>query len=596
MIATNTQQERLRSKVVHAAAVIHEQGPITTFIHTNPLHGLEHLPFEQAVAEAERITGGRGYLPNEEFRRLYRSGRITAHDLHQALVSCKPCDEAEAIAVEGDRTIRSHDVLLVHLLYGVEALDPAHLPWQIHRVRATKRFREDLPEATRTILLDRAKTDLRVSMDRIGRDWTLSDWVQTQLNLDLSDHVYDRLSHEMHEFPDSSPDPKAVDRWFDSLEIPLDRREGYRRCIDRHLGNLGAVATEQRDAFHSHWLKVEYDCLHRLLPCHLGVTGTFSELAAGCEQDLEAYAVTRLWHVALAVRGLDDPLFPTNPDTVTTEDPVVSRQDALHRRIVAVEEDRSLALPLIEALRAEIEEEIHFLNRRREQRQLIQSGLRSISEQTDAHRMPPLTLTEMAETRLRTQLPRGMGYPTGLMRLTVELRLRKGFDWQIWNDVFAQPLFVSTSPVDDGPWRTFLRSELRIRLTEDLRHALQEKFSSPRRDRQAETLRLLVLDGLKEEGLTLLAWEALQNDVDHWDDPSTKGNVDPVVEERLCRIVMDGLRQTELTRPAYDALRQLIEGCGRTVTCRQLLADLQRLDPRQHLVKHAHDDLTAAMR
>ena len=295
-------------------------------------------------------------------------------------------------------------------------------------------------------------------------------------------------------------------------------------------------------------------------------------------------------------QGLDDPLFPTTPDTVTTEDPVVSRQDALHRRIVAVEEDRGLSLPLIEALRAAIEEEIHVISYRREQRQLIQSGLRAISEQADAHRMPPLTLTEEAETKLRTQLPRGMGYPIGLMRLAVELRVRKGFDWQIWNEVCAQPLFVSTSPVDDGTWRTFLRSELRIRLTEDLRSALQEKFSSPRRDQQAETLRLLVLDGLKEEGLTLLAWDALQNDVDHWDDPNPKGNMDPVVEEQFCRIVLEGLRQSELTRPAYAALRQLIEGRGRTVTGRQLLADLQRLDPRQQLIKHAHDDLTAAMR
>ena len=56
--------------------MLHEQGPISTFIHTNPLHGLEHLPFEQAVAEAERLLGGRPYLPNKEYRLLYRSGRI----------------------------------------------------------------------------------------------------------------------------------------------------------------------------------------------------------------------------------------------------------------------------------------------------------------------------------------------------------------------------------------------------------------------------------------------------------------------------------------------------------------------------------------
>ena len=76
MITTKTPQERLRSKVRQVAEILHEQGPISTCIHTNPLHGLEHLPFEQAVAEAERLLGGRAYLPNKEYRLLYRNGRI----------------------------------------------------------------------------------------------------------------------------------------------------------------------------------------------------------------------------------------------------------------------------------------------------------------------------------------------------------------------------------------------------------------------------------------------------------------------------------------------------------------------------------------
>ncbi len=76
MITTKTPQERLRSKVRQAAEILHERGPISTFIHTNPLHGLEHLPFEQAVAEAERLLGWRAYLPNKEYRLLYRNSRI----------------------------------------------------------------------------------------------------------------------------------------------------------------------------------------------------------------------------------------------------------------------------------------------------------------------------------------------------------------------------------------------------------------------------------------------------------------------------------------------------------------------------------------
>ena len=597
--SADVKRERLRSKMSHAAEILHEQGPIGTFIHTNPFHTLEHLHFEQAVVEAGRLTGGHTYLPNNEFRRLYRTGRITDHDVKDALVSYRSHEVPETFVVEGDRTIDSHDVLRHHLLHGIDPLDPAHLSWQVHREQATKRFREDLPDATRTSLLEKSKTDLRLSLDRIGREWTLCDWVRTQLNLNLPDHVRERLRHELREVPITSTDSEVVERRFTLLEIPLDRREGYRRCIDRHLDTTGVVSTEHRDAFHAHWLKVEYECLRWLVPRHLGVAGTFSGLGSGCEHDLEAYTVTRLWHVALAARGLDDPLSPTNPETLTAEDCSASRLDSLHRRIIAVEQDCGLALPLTDTTRAAIEEEVHFVARRRKQLRAILLDLCLTSGPMDPNRMPPLTLTEEAEATLRTPLPNGIRYSTGLIRLAAELRLRKGFDWQVWDEVLVQPLLISpspiTSPVNDGPCRAFLRDELRVRLTEDVRQALQEKFSLPRLDPQAEDRRRLILAGLKDEGLTCIAWEALREDVDHWDELHITGSVDPVVEERLCRIVLDGLRETELTRPGYDALRQLIELCDRTSACRQLLTDLHRMDPRQHLVEHAREDLTATM-
>jgi uncharacterized protein YbcC (UPF0753/DUF2309 family) len=583
----------------HAAEILHEQGPIGTFIHTNPFHSLEHLHFEQAVVEAERLTGGHTYLPNDEFRRLYRTGRITDHDVQEALASHLSNKAPETFVVGGDRTIDSHEVLRLHLLHGIDPLNPAHLSWQVHHEQATKRFREDLPAATRTILLEKAKTDLRLSLDRIGREWTLCDWVQTRLNLNLPDHVRERLRHALREAPIASPDSEVIKQRFSSLEIPLDRREGYRRCIDRHLENIGLFATEHRDACHVHWLQAEYECLRRLIPRHLGVTGTFSGLASGCEQDLEAYAVTHLWHVALASRGLDDPLSSTNPETFTDEDCSASRVDALHRRIVAVEQDCGLALPLTETTRAAIHEVVHFVARRRRQLRAILLDLCRTSGPVDPNRMPPLTLTEEAEAKLRAPLPNGIRYSTGLLRLAAELRLREGFDWQLWDEVLAQPLLLSpspvTSPVDDGPWRAFLRDELRVRLTEDIRQALQEKFSLPRVDPQADDRRRLILAGLKDEGLTGIAWDALQDDIRHWDALHITGSVDPVVEERLCQIVLKGLRETELARPAYDALRQLIELCDCTPTCRQLLADLDRLDPRQHLIEHAHKDLAATM-
>jgi hypothetical protein len=40
-----------------------------------------------------------------------------------------------------------------------------------------------------------------LSLDRIGRKWTLCDWVPTQLNLNPPDYVVERLCHELRETP-----------------------------------------------------------------------------------------------------------------------------------------------------------------------------------------------------------------------------------------------------------------------------------------------------------------------------------------------------------------------------------------------------------
>lgn len=50
--------------------------PMRTFIHHNPLYGLEHLPFEEAVAEGERLFHARGYLPRATQQRYLADNRV----------------------------------------------------------------------------------------------------------------------------------------------------------------------------------------------------------------------------------------------------------------------------------------------------------------------------------------------------------------------------------------------------------------------------------------------------------------------------------------------------------------------------------------
>ncbi len=67
---------KIRSMVTMAGEVLPFFWPMRNFIHHNPLHGLEHLPFEQAVAAATKLFHARGYLNRTEYQQLLASGSI----------------------------------------------------------------------------------------------------------------------------------------------------------------------------------------------------------------------------------------------------------------------------------------------------------------------------------------------------------------------------------------------------------------------------------------------------------------------------------------------------------------------------------------
>ncbi|MCH7688608.1 MAG: DUF2309 family protein, partial [Planctomycetes bacterium] len=119
-----------------------------TFAYRNPLRGWEHLPFDKAIREAKHLLGGNGYLSNEDYRHLYREGRITDDAVKRALQRVGPGIAAQTVTV-GNRPIASSDVLRLHLLFGFDALDPALLTWQLSAGGSTRRFRHDLPADSR---------------------------------------------------------------------------------------------------------------------------------------------------------------------------------------------------------------------------------------------------------------------------------------------------------------------------------------------------------------------------------------------------------------------------------------------------------------
>lgn len=107
----------IRELVHEAGLVLSHYWPMTAFVHHNPIRSLETLPFHEAVKVAQRFIKGRGYLSNEQYRQLLKSGRIGRIHLEAAI---KAVAGQESVEV-GGRTISHFEVLRAHLLVGITA-------------------------------------------------------------------------------------------------------------------------------------------------------------------------------------------------------------------------------------------------------------------------------------------------------------------------------------------------------------------------------------------------------------------------------------------------------------------------------------------
>ncbi|MGE5320968.1 MAG: putative inorganic carbon transporter subunit DabA, partial [Hyphomicrobiaceae bacterium] len=67
---------KIRTMVHVAGEPIPFFWPMRTFIHHNPLYGLEHLPFEEAIGEGARLFRARGFLPRHTQQRYLASGKV----------------------------------------------------------------------------------------------------------------------------------------------------------------------------------------------------------------------------------------------------------------------------------------------------------------------------------------------------------------------------------------------------------------------------------------------------------------------------------------------------------------------------------------
>ena len=119
-------RERLARCVEHLTHLLPAQAPISNFVHHNTLHGFQHLPFAEALAAAQQLTGAATYWPESRFRAEFAAGRIARDDLQAALDELLP---EQGTALFAGR-LQRHDVLLASLLVAAGDVGRAHVAWR----------------------------------------------------------------------------------------------------------------------------------------------------------------------------------------------------------------------------------------------------------------------------------------------------------------------------------------------------------------------------------------------------------------------------------------------------------------------------------
>ena len=76
---------RVRSMIYVAGEPVPFFWPMRNFIHHNPLHGFEHLPFDEAVHKGTHLFHARGFLPRAMYRRYLENGEIDRDALERGV-------------------------------------------------------------------------------------------------------------------------------------------------------------------------------------------------------------------------------------------------------------------------------------------------------------------------------------------------------------------------------------------------------------------------------------------------------------------------------------------------------------------------------
>ena len=274
---TDTQRMELRSHVNLAGEVIAKLWPMRTVIARNPLQGLEHVSFEEAVRRGEQLFGGRGYLSLDAFREAFQTGRIHARHVDAVL---KPLASEKHI-VFGDRRLSHLDVLRAAMVHGLQLVRPCGATsvgeLSLGEDRATV---ERIAQWIQPILTPEAWDEMESVLPCGPEEWpyheTMATWCDRTLGTDLTDQINRHMIKWCAAFCDEGeaawPMPSRGDTFFRAWKAAAQYDLSLRWVgIERASSKIRALSDRPEDALLEslEMLKVPHPAWQEYLSLHV---------------------------------------------------------------------------------------------------------------------------------------------------------------------------------------------------------------------------------------------------------------------------------------------------------------------------------------
>ena len=243
---SESQRMELRALIRLASEIIAYYWPMRTFVHHNPLHGLEDLPFEQAAQMAQRWRGGNSFLSGDVFRDYVRAGRILPRHVDASL---KPLALSQQVKL-GIREINHLDVLRACLLGDTSTPPPDMLDAQLarHPDRNTiAALAHHLSSIARQPTLQQSTAE----QDTVGNNETLASWCDRILGTQINDAINREMVKWCEAFLDEGhapwPMPGRENGFYAAWKL-LVQKEWSPCGIKSHREKLARLPAQAEDS------------------------------------------------------------------------------------------------------------------------------------------------------------------------------------------------------------------------------------------------------------------------------------------------------------------------------------------------------------